>query len=275
MMDAETMARAAEIYASAKIDRIPIDSIDEKYIPREEADGYAIQNKLLEICEARGPGPVKGYKVGLVNAEMRAKWAKDLGFDTPCYGGIPQKFVHTDFVDITYAGKLANLGVEGEFAVRISKDVPPDAAPFDRDSIQEYVGACCAGMEIVEWSTDYYAPSIGTPNGPLMIADGGANGGGVFSEGVEDWQRLDLGSLRGVMLHDGKEVSSGYARDLQGHPFNVLAWVAGHMIKHGRTLHAGDRVLLGSVTIMYDEFEKGSEIVIRWDEIGEVRASFR
>ncbi len=78
MMDAETMARAAEIYASAKIDRIPIDSIDEKYIPREEADGYAIQNKLLEICEARGPGPVKGYKVGLVNAEMRAKWAKDL-----------------------------------------------------------------------------------------------------------------------------------------------------------------------------------------------------
>ena len=274
MMDSETIARAAEIYAKAKIDRIPIDSLDEQYIPREEADGYAIQNKLLEICEARGLGPVKGYKVGLVNAEMRAKWAKDLGFDWPNYGGIPQKFVHMDNVELPYAGKLANLGVEGEFAVRISKDVPPDAAPFDRDSIQEYVGACGAGMEIVEWSTDYYAPGVGTPNGSLIIADGGANGGAVFAEGVEDWRKLDLGSLKGVMLHDGEEVASGYARDLQGHPFNVLAWLVEHMNKHGRRLYAGDRVLLGSVTVMYNKIEKGSEIVIRWDEIGEVKANF-
>ena len=272
MMDNETIARAAEIYANAKIKRVPIDSLEKQYIPREEADGYVIQNKMLDICETGGMGPVKGYKVGLVNAEMRAKWAKDLGFDWPCFGGIPEKLVHIGTADILYPERVVRLGVEGEFAVRIAKDVPPDAAPFDRDSIQEYVGACGAGMEIVEWIFDYY--SVGTPNGPLMIAEGGVNGGGIFSEGVEDWQRLDLGSLKGVMLHDGEEVSSGYARDLQGHPFNVLAWAAGHMIKHGRTLHEGDRVLLGSVTIMYDGFEKGSEIVIRWDEIGEVKVNF-
>jgi 2-keto-4-pentenoate hydratase len=277
MMDSETIARAAEIYAKAKINRSPINSLDEQYIPRDEALGYVIQNKMLEICEAGGMGPVKGYKVGLVNPEMRAIWAQSLGFDSPCYGGIPEKLVHIGTADIAYPDDVVRLGIEGEFAVRIAKDIPPEAAPFDRESIQEYVGACCAGIEIVEWVYDYYNESVGAPNGPLMIAEGGVNGGGIFSEGVADWHRLDLESLRGVLVHDGKEVASGYARDLQGHPFNVLAWAAGHMIKHGRTLHAGDRVLLGSVLTdipMYDQFGKGAEMVMRWDQIGEVKVNF-
>ena len=46
------------------------------------------------------------------------------------------------------------------------------------------------------------------------------------------------------------------------------------MARHGRSLHAGDYVLLGSVTASYGEFEKGSELVVRWDELGEVRVTF-
>ena len=273
-MDSETIARAAEIYAEARLKHVRIDSLDEKYIPREEGDGYAIQDKLLDVYEQRGMGPVVGYKVGLVSEDIRksAGGAETLGLDTPVYGGIPERHLHIGVADLPFQEKTRTF-VEGEFAVRISKDVPADAAPFDQDSIQEYVGACCAGMEIVEWAVDYW--NIGKPNGPAMIADGSSNIGGVFSTGVEDWRKLDVASLHAVMLHDGKEVSAGYGRDLQGHPFEVLAWMAGHMIKHGRTLHAGDHVLLGSVTISYGEFEKGSEIIIRWDEIGEVKAIFR
>ena len=273
MMDVQTVARAAEVYADARLRHIRLEAIDEELVPREEADGYAIQDRLLAIYEQRGLGKVAGYKVGLVSADIRKQMggSETLGFDTPVYAGISGKNLHLNEVRLPFQENTRTY-VEGEFAVRISKDVPASEVPFDRDSIQEYVGACTAGMEIVEWAVDYF--SLGAPNGPAMIADDGANAGGVVCEGVEAWRALDLGSLHAVMIHNGKEVSSGYGRDLQGHPFDVLAWTVGHMAKHGRALHAGDYVLLGSVTASYGEFEKGSEIVVRWEELGEVSATF-
>ena len=273
MMDAKTMAAAAEIIADARLSHVRLESIDEKLLPREEDDGYALQSKLLEVFEQRGLGPVAGYKVGLVSAEIREQigGTEMIGFDSPAYGGIPEKHIHRGIAELSFKEKTRTY-VEGEFAVRIGEDVPPDRGPYDRESIQDYVGACCAGMEIVEWAFDYWG--IGKPNGPAMVADGGSNAGAVFSAGVEDWRKLDLASLHAVMTNNGEEVSSGFGRDLQGHPFDVLAWLVGHMERHGRRLRAGDHVLLGSVTISYGEFEKGSEIVVRWDELGEVKAVF-
>ena len=273
MMDVQTLARAAEVYADARLQHIRLGSIDEEIVPREEADGYAIQNRLLAIYEKRGLGKVVAYKVGLVSADMRRQMggSETLGFDNPVYAGIPARNLFFDEARLPFQENTRTY-VEGEFAVRISKDVPTSSIPYDRESIQEYVSACAAGMEIVEWAVDYW--SLGSPNGPAMIADDGANAGGIVCEGVEAWRTLDLGSLHASMIHNGKQVSTGYGRDLQGHPFDVLAWTVGHMARHGRSLHAGDYVLLGSVTASYGEFEKGSEIVVRWDELGEVRVTF-
>ena len=71
MMDVQTLARAAEVYAAARLQHARLGSIDEELVPREEADGYAIQDRLLAIYEKRGLGKVAAYKVGLVSADMR------------------------------------------------------------------------------------------------------------------------------------------------------------------------------------------------------------
>ena len=49
------------------------------------------------------------------------------------------------------------------------------------------------------------------------------------------------------MRINGREVGTGRGGDILGHPLNALAWLANGLAGRGRTLAAGEFVLLGSV----------------------------
>ncbi|MDZ4737001.1 MAG: fumarylacetoacetate hydrolase family protein [Rhodospirillaceae bacterium] len=236
--------------------------------PQTEADGYAIQDAATRAVVASGR-KIGGYKIGLVTEQMRIQTGgrETLGVDTPVYGTMLADRIFQNETTVRHAD-FVQLYIEGEFAVRIARDVPPRACDYDRGSIGDFVESCFAAIEIVEFRLPYfdYTP----PLAPLMIADNGSNWGAVVGKPVTDWHKLDIPSLRAEMRLDGRRVAEGMAHQLLGHPFEVLAWMANHMNRRGRSLAGGDIVLLGSVTPSFKDFTAPAAIDVEWDALGSV-----
>jgi 2-keto-4-pentenoate hydratase len=66
----------------------------------------------------------------------------------------------------------------------------------------------------------------------------------VLGEFRQPWP--DLATATGVVSLDGKDDDSGTGRDVLGHPFNSVAWVAQHLAESGEGLRAGDIVMTGN-----------------------------
>jgi 2-keto-4-pentenoate hydratase len=274
-LSADAIRRAGELIAESRHSLAPIVDFPATLRPQDEAEGYAVQRVHLarfgdRIASRSGR---RGYKVGLVSAQMRAACGctATLGFDAPVYGGVPPERVFGGRAEVPFDRTISPF-VEGEFAVEIGADVPPAGAPYTAATIATRVGACMAGIEIVDPRIRYfdYAP----PLGPLMVADDGSNWGVVVGEGRRDWRGVDLAAARCTFAKNGATVAAGTGADLAGHPFEVLAWLANALIGRGETLAPGDVVLLGSVTPSYAELDPDCEIVCTWDAFGECRVRF-
>ena len=57
----------------------------------------------------------------------------------------------------------------------------------------------------------------------------------------------DLEPVAGNASQDGAPVGVGYGRDILGHPFNSVAWLATQLNARGVVLKAGQVVMTGSV----------------------------
>ena len=77
------------------------------------------------------------------------------------------------------------------------------------------------------------------------MADNSWNGGIVVSEFAASWPELT--DVRGTATRDGQPIGEGYGRDILGHPFNSVAWLATLLATQGEGLKAGQIVMTGSV----------------------------
>jgi 2-oxo-3-hexenedioate decarboxylase/2-keto-4-pentenoate hydratase len=84
---------------------------------------------------------------------------------------------------------------------------------------------------------------------------------------------LDLTALTGVTRINGVEVGRGRSRDVMGHPFEALAWLANNMAGRGRGLRAGEFVFTGSV-VETKWLNRGDRVAMLIDGLGEVEAVF-
>ncbi len=272
-MERCSIERAAHVLGEARLNRRQLAELPAACIPPDEVSAYLVQDALYNWLATRGLGHVGGYKVGLVSAEMRKSMGglKALGVDSPVYSGIVSTCMLNSPASIPFDSFIRPY-VEGEIAVRIGADVPADAAPLSRHSVADFVADCLAAIELVDWRLKYF--DFPPPLATLMLADGGSNWGSVVGAPIKDWRALDIPALRGEMRVDGRLIGGGKAGDLQGHPFEVLAWLGNRLIERGRTLRSGDVVLLGSVTPSFGEFGKGAQVVMKWDALGEVAVTF-
>ena len=72
-----------------------------------------------------------------------------------------------------------------------------------------------------------YPADLATLGTPTLIADQVFHAAALMGAPVSDWRALDLGAARGELRVDGAAKASGHGRDLLGHPFEALAWLAG------------------------------------------------
>ncbi len=199
---------------------------------------YLIQSRVYALWQSEGgAGPLGGHKIALTSKAVQEL----CGVDVPAYGAVFRDEVRASPATLSL-GDFSHLGLEFEVIVKMAADVPASGAPYDRDSIADFVEACAPAYEIIEdRNADY-----GDLDAESITADRCWCYGAVHGPWVTDWQNLDLSSLP-VTLHWNGEVID---RDVTGasmeHPFAGLAWVANHLAAGGRQLAKGEIVMTGS-----------------------------
>jgi len=203
--------------------------------PADVAAGYALQR---EVATALGAVPPAGFKIGATAQTMQ----RYLGLTGPAAGFVPASSLNGNAARFRFADFQAP-GVECEIGVRLGRDLP--AGPTSRAAAAAAVAEVFPAIEIVERRYG----DLGELGTPTLIADQVFHAAGVLGEAVPGWQALDLGAAHGVFTVAGKVVGEGHGRDLLGHPFEALAWLAasGAAAVFGG-LKAGQVVWLGSVT---------------------------
>jgi 2-keto-4-pentenoate hydratase len=203
--------------------------------PATISDACDIQDRYVTLLR-RGNGEPVGYKVGLTSATMQAFCR----IDHPIAGVVLASRVHRSGAKVQRRD-FGRLGLEFEIAVRIKSDIPAAEKAFTIDAIAPYIDGVCAAIELVDdRGADYTNLDVRS-----LVADNSWNGGIVLSEFKSPWP--DLAPLLGRATKDGDLIGEGVGRDILGHPFNSVAWLATHLSSRGATLKAGQIVMTGSV----------------------------
>lgn len=214
----------------------------ERFRPFAAANGivsldgaYEIQDRYVSLLKPRCGAPI-GYKIGLTSQRMQTM----CGIDQPIAGVVLADRLHRSGARVAIAD-YGRIGLEFEIAVRIGRDIPAGGPAFTAESIAKHVAGVCAAIEIVDdRAADYAELDVLS-----LVADNSWNGGVVLSEFRSGWPSLD--AVAGVVSRNGAEVDRGHGRDVLGHPFAPLAWLANALAAKGQSLRAGEIVMTGSL----------------------------
>ena len=263
-MYSETTNAAARYLASARLDRVRLKSLDLELAPADELSAYVMQDALHEWLTESGAGAVSGHKIGCTTPIMQSY----LGIDTPCAGGVFAPTARRWNGEFSF-DELLHPGVECELAVRLGSDLVAGDAPFDAASVADAVEAVTPAIEIVDdrW-VDYKA--IDTPS---LIADDFFGAGCVLGDDALNWRELDLSDVEGSMTINGELVGTGKGSAILDQPLSALAWLANLMAQRGKSLRAGEFVLLGSL-VETKWVERGDLVEIDLGTLGRATAQF-
>ena len=203
--------------------------------PATISDAYDIQEQYVSLLRGEH-GNAVGYKVGLTSATMQAFCR----IDHPIGGVVLASRMHRSGTTVRRSD-FGRLGLEFEIAVRIKSDVPVTSMPHTAETIRPHIDGVCAAVELVDdRNADYANLDVRS-----LVADNSWNGGIVLSEFATTWP--DLESVLGRATNDRVAIGEGYGRDILGHPFNSVAWLATQLASRGENLKAGQVVMTGSV----------------------------
>jgi 2-keto-4-pentenoate hydratase len=196
---------------------------------------YDVQRHFVDLLRP-DVGHTAGYKIGLTSARMQ----KMCGIDQPIAGVVLAGRLAASGARLR-AKDYAHIGLEFEIGVRLARDLPAAGAPYSQEAVAQAVDAVCAAVEVVDdRRADYKSLDVRS-----LIADNSWNAGAILGEFRTAWP--DLAAARGLVKRNGIDVDQGHGRDVLGHPFVPLSWLANHLARTGAGLRAGDVVLTGSL----------------------------
>jgi 2-keto-4-pentenoate hydratase len=217
-------------------DRVPFTPVARAAKVSTVGPAYDIQDLYVRKLLAREGATPAGYKIGLTSPRMQEM----CGIGHPIAGVILDARIHASGLSASLAEHV-HLGVEFEIGVRLGRDMSGGSLPRDVREVREWVAGICPALELVEdRHADYRDLDVLS-----LIADNSWNAGAVLGPFVTEWP--DLASIQGVVELDGAEVDSGQGREVLGHPFEPLLWLARHLAERGGALKAGQIVLTGSL----------------------------
>jgi 2-keto-4-pentenoate hydratase len=254
---------AAKAIASARRGLVSLQPLDPAIAPRDEAEGYRIQDAVHAVLAAEA-GPLVGYKIGCTSAVMQ----RYLGIPHPCGGGVFSKGVHASGVSLRH-GDCVRVGVECEIAVRLARDLTSKGGTFTADSVAGAIDAYHPAIEIVD---DRYA-DWRTIGAPTLVADDFFAAGCVLGAAVPRAAAPNLPDVAGIALINGVEVGRGSGADVLGHPHAALAWLANHLAAQRKMLRAGQIVLTGSL-VQTVWLKAGDRVAMQLSGLGNVAAEF-
>ena len=154
--------------------------------------------------------------------------------------------------------------VECEIGVRMASDVSHRDGGHDAGSIAAHVATCFAAIELAEMRY----PERDRMGVPEFIADDFFQRAIVVGPEIADWQAVDIPAARGTTTIAGDFKGEGFGRDVMGHPFAALAWLANALHERGHQLKAGQFILTGSL-VPAMPISPGETAVCAVDGLGE------
>jgi 2-keto-4-pentenoate hydratase len=227
--------RAAEALLAAHKANVQFTALGPPDKPATITDAYDIQDRYVALLQ-RAHGDSVGYKVGLTSAAMQ----KFCGIDHPIAGVVLASRVFRSGATVRRAD-YGHIGLEFEIAVRIKSDIPVSGVPCTAGMVAPHIDGVCAAIEIVDDRRADYA----NLDVLSLVADNSWNAGIVLSEFATKWP--DLAPIPGRAAKDRAAIGEGHGRDILGHPFNSVAWLATQLNSRGVGLKAGQIVMTGAV----------------------------
>jgi 2-keto-4-pentenoate hydratase len=198
------------------------------------AGAYAIQDALVAKLAAIH-GRRVGYKIGLTSKRMQ----KMCSIDHPIAGVVFERRVLPGGSRLRLSD-LVHLGLEFEICVRLGRPLPPRAEPYSSEEVAAAIEAVAPAFEVIDDRNSPYPLDMLS-----LVADNAWNEGIVLGEWCSGWP--DLAAARGVLQRDGERIDEGHGRDVLGHPFEPVRWLAEHLSARGEGLHSGELVSTGSL----------------------------
>ena len=237
-MTPDTIKLAAQALIDARKSVTALEDLPEGCIPQTAEEGNAVQDSMLDLCG----WPLAGYKIGCTSAAAQEM----LNTDRPFSGRVFRPFLFRSPVALP-AGNFIRQGVEGEFAFELAADIPARPDPWTREEVAGRIACLFPAIEIIDTRFTRFAEA----GVYRLAADTGANGGLVLGEAVSDWPAVDLEAAGIVMSIDGAATGRGRGRDVLGHPFKALAWLANDLARPGYGMLAGQIVTTGTCSGMH------------------------
>jgi 2-keto-4-pentenoate hydratase len=196
-------------------------------------DAYAVQHAVAARRRARGERCL-GYKIGCVSPAIQHQ----LGLRQPVWGYLWESEAHPSGCSLA-STRFANLAVEGEIALRLSRDIAADLAG-DAD-LSPYI-AC--GFPVIELHNHLFRGPA--PTSQELVAGNAMHAGFVAPPSPDNQAiaRLIQAEIR-VELN-GDPVETGKAAALPGGPLASLRWLASSLAATKERLKAGHVILTGS-----------------------------
>jgi 2-keto-4-pentenoate hydratase len=135
--------------------------------------------------------------------------------------------------------------VEGEFAFRFSRSLPPKSEGYDLEEVLEAVESVLPAIEVVGCRFEGGFDGLGALR---LVADATAHTAFVSGELTTEWRDMDLNSHRVAMFRNGEMISEGAGANVLDGPLSVLLWTANHLSRLGESIEAGEVITTGTCT---------------------------
>ena len=167
------------------------------------------------------------------------------------------------------ASKMHIIGIEGEIAFRINRDLPGQGHPYIRDDILASISEMLPIIELVDTRMINGMDQDLT----LRMADNQSNYGIVIGDASSrDWNDINAKMAEVHLTVNNKSLFSGISSSPINDMFDLMVGTVNSCVKYDRPVRAGDIITTGSCTgIVF--IEPDSKVVLDFPEIGQVKAS--
>ncbi len=241
-MNTDPVAEAASLLLDARRTGRTITELPDELRPRVFADGYAIQDRLIDL-DGRAIGLVK---IGCTTVETQ----RIMDIDEPIGGCLPVDAVHRSGAVVPVGAFHHPPLIECEFAMRLGSDIDSGRQFETLAEAVAVVDAVAPALELVDGR---YDSQLGI-DGPSVVADNSMATAAVLGAPValDDGfspGRLAETAVRLLAAGDGGDdelLAEGLGANVLGDPWRSFHWALGHLADRGRSIRAGTWVITGS-----------------------------
>ena len=259
-MNQTEIHRAADLLWRTRLAESRIDALPPEIRPTSLAEGYAIQEAMLEIAGQ----PAVGWKIAATSAAGQ----KHIGVTEPLAGRLFRDFVLGDGARRPIARNHMRVA-EAEFAFRMARDLPPRGKDYDQREVMEAAAAMHLAIEIPDSRYEVF-DTIGAPS---ICADCAFHAWFVLGPEVKDWRGLDLSKQPVRAFKRDTVVAEGSGANALGDPRIALTWIANHLNSRGLALTAGEIITTGTC-VKPVEIGAGDTVVMDYGALGKMSAGF-